>query len=307
MDFFVTATGAHPDFQGSILVLPQPSLGSVAQLASDLIVHASSSSSSSSSSPNWRVVGYLGLQERVPVVSGLDYLASDTEPTLSGGITFAVQVYQTLDNKVTLVLPRSPVVRARRQRYIDSLQRWILENNFTDTLIVSSVDAAMRMDDSIREPTPFRHLIVSNKTPLQARLSKIGPSYLKHPLTESGRLAHLPTFPHGGLTRKLFENLLDSSVTVADAGQPSSSMNKLDNVSGLIVYTSEGDNTILASQLADVLIKVLGLDGPPPVKEDENGVQVDATKIGRWTKPKSWLTGLSGKTLDRNLAGEMFG
>ncbi|KAM0790816.1 hypothetical protein ACM66B_004661 [Microbotryomycetes sp. NB124-2] len=315
MDFFVPARGASPSFQGSTLVLPQPSLGSVAQLASDLIVHASSSPSTaaaSSSSDEWRVVGYLGLQDHVPVVSGLDCLANESSTsqasTLHTRVTLAVQVYQDSQNKVTLVLPRSPVVRARRQRYLDSLKQWINENKFKDVLVVASVDAAMRADDSIREPTPFRPLSLNgNDSALKSKLATVGPSYLIN-TTTTETPARLPAFPHGGLTRSLFENFTTSR-SDPDATTTTRTQGSLKDVFGLIVYTAEGDNTVLASQLADVLVEVLDLPSPTPLDATEKEQQgtADGSRVGRWTKPKSWLTGLSGRSLSRNLAGEMFG
>ncbi len=60
------------------LVQPQPSLGSVPQLATDLILH----------NHELTLIGYLGLRDHVPSVAGLDSLPGE-KPT--EGVSFATQ------------------------------------------------------------------------------------------------------------------------------------------------------------------------------------------------------------------------
>jgi len=63
----------------SLHIQPQPSLASLAQLASDLIIH------------NFALqrIGFLGLRDHVPAVSGLDGLPGSSNG--EGGVSFSVE------------------------------------------------------------------------------------------------------------------------------------------------------------------------------------------------------------------------
>ncbi|KAL8278426.1 hypothetical protein RQP46_009116 [Phenoliferia psychrophenolica] len=277
MDYFIPKQGATPAFGKSILVLPQPSLASLPQLAADLIIHTL----------KLELVGYLGLQDFVPAVSGLD--SSDPAAPAPEGICFAVEVFQNKARTVTVVLPRSPVIRARKPHHAASIEAFATAAGFSEILIVASIDAATRGDDGLREPTPLRHYILSSTSsssspdsPLLKTLSTLAPPYvLPSTSTSSAPSTILPLFPHAGQTRNLFSAFL--AATPAPAAP----------VAALLIYASEGDNEQSAEFLAEALVRVVGVQ--------------DERKGEGWTRPGSWEVGLMGMEMGRERQGEMFG
>lgn len=63
-------------------------------------------------------------------------------------------VYATPSRSLFIALPRSPVIRARRANYLESMQRWVAESGFKEVLIVAGADAAMRGDDGLNALSP---------------------------------------------------------------------------------------------------------------------------------------------------------
>lgn len=62
-------------------------------------------------------------------------------------------MYQTALNgdKLTVVLPRAPIIQARKQHYLQEMRRWIVEEaQFGEVLVLSGVDAASRVDEGLR-------------------------------------------------------------------------------------------------------------------------------------------------------------
>lgn len=125
----------------------------------------------------------------------------------------------------------------------------------------------------------------TSTSPLATSLSSKLPSYAL-PDTKG-----IPLFPHGGLIRSILESF--------DSTLPNNTDSTV-QVSALLIYASEGDNTALAYYLADVLVDLLSL---------ENEVEGKAEMGGRiqWVDPKSWEAGLRGPELGRARGGEMFG
>jgi hypothetical protein len=150
MDYFHPLSDAEaPNFRGSTLILPQPSLASLAQLASDLLVHTHA----------WRLVGHLGLRDFIPVV----YVPEGTQ---AGSLGLAVQgsfaplgrwaysdfwrtVFQSQDGQRTLVLPRTPVIKARKADYLASMAKFVGAAGFSRVLVVASVDASTRTEEGL--------------------------------------------------------------------------------------------------------------------------------------------------------------
>ncbi|SCV71710.1 BQ2448_3298 [Microbotryum intermedium] len=295
--FFVPSTnGGKPSFRGSSLILPQPSLGSLPQLALDLYVHTF----------RLELVGYAALRDTVPCVAGIDVVEGEESRSGDGGFSWATQVYQTRPTNtqgesITLVLPRAPIIQARKRHYLDALTAWIRQSEFRDVLIVGAVDAAMRRDEALRETNPFRSLVLpvregTHLSPLLQRLGKSVRSYLEGtaPSTSS---KPIPSIPHGGLSRSLLQHLSDSN----PVSEPITSQDgPLPPVGALLVYTAEGENEGLARRLGEVVSSLI--TGSEEGKEgtgNGNGVQ--------WKVPKSWRLGLMGDELGRERRGEMYG
>ncbi|GAA5991654.1 hypothetical protein JCM10908_001075 [Rhodotorula pacifica] len=315
MQFFVPAKGVSaPDFTSSTLILPQPSLASLAQLACDLIVH------------NYRLelVGYLGLQDHVPAVGARDGLPGQPD---QHGVALGCEVFATPTRSLFIALPRSPVIRARRAHYLDSLQRWIDESKFGEVLVVAGADAALRGDDGLNSLTPLRHLFARpSSTTLGTRLKQISPSYLSSApsgfqstselAAQSSSSGSIPPIPHGGLTRQILTTLTSS--TLGDDEKPSAASAPKIALSALIIYTSEGAASESAHFLADALAYLLEpqladlenrIERSSPGQGGEENVSAQGSEKGnvKWREPKSWERGLLGPELARDAGREMYG
>ncbi|CEQ40731.1 SPOSA6832_02384, partial [Sporobolomyces salmonicolor] len=319
MDYFnpLPALPAVPSFSGSTLLLPQPSLSSLAQLATDLLIHTY----------GLEKIGYLGLRDFVPAVSGLDGVAGEEQ---AEGVLFGVEVFQTPSGSLTVVLPRSPVIRARRAHHLEAMRAFIEQAGFAEVLLVAGVDAALRGDEGLNamletnangmanRATPLRHFVLpttpssSSPFPLAQRLASLAPPYASSSpsgtTSSTSPAPSIPLIPHGGLTRKLIEALsLPSSPS-------SSSEANLPPVSALLIYTSEGDAADSAYFLADALADALGKE----LEEVEVRAKVERLRLNvdgeqgersgiKWKTPRSWETGLMGPKLAREAGREMFG
>ncbi|GAA5924130.1 hypothetical protein JCM1841_004582 [Sporobolomyces salmonicolor] len=307
MDYFnpLPALPAVPSFSGSTLLLPQPSLSSLAQLATDLLIHTY----------GLEKIGYLGLRDFVPAVSGLDGVAGEEQ---AEGVLFGVEVFQTPSGSLTVVLPRSPVIRARRAHHLEAMRAFIEQAGFAEVLLVAGVDAALRGDEGLNAATPLRHFVLpttpssSSPFPLAQRLASLAPPYASSApsgsTSSTSPAPSIPLIPHGGLTRKLLEALsLPSSPS-------SSSEANFPPVSALLIYTSEGDAADSAYFLADALADALGKE----LEEVEVRAKVERLRLNvdgeqgersgiKWKTPRSWETGLMGPKLAREAGREMFG
>ncbi|GAA6049315.1 hypothetical protein JCM3770_005936 [Rhodotorula araucariae] len=313
MDYFVPLPGtAAPSFAGSVLVLPQPSLSSVAQLAADLVVH------------NYRLelVGYLGVRDHVPAVGGTDALPGEPDRE---GLSLGTEVYTTPSRSLTVVLPRAPVIRARKAHHLDAMRRFVAAGAFAEVLLVAGVDAAMRADEALNSPAPLRHLVVppspssssSSSPPPQsvviASLVALTPPYpSSSSSSSSSSLSSLPALPHAGLTRALLAAL---STPATQAPAP---------VAALVAYTAEGASSALAHEVASALARVVAAplaevadrvewSLPPRVGNNGEGNTEQGQESGegqerviKWREPRSWERGLMGVELERGAGREMF-
>ncbi|ORY89038.1 hypothetical protein BCR35DRAFT_252774, partial [Leucosporidium creatinivorum] len=230
---------------------PQPSLGSLPQLAADLLIHTL----------DFKLVGYLALRDTIPAVSGLDGVEGQD---VGEGISFGVEGTFSLKEAVTIVLPRAPVIRARKLHHLQSMKLWIEAAGVKEVLLLAGVDAASRVDEGLRAVTPLRHFTFSSTSGLIERLSALTPSFVASSSTSTST-TKIPPIPHGGLTRSLLETLSPN------------------NTSALLIYAAEGDNSASAFLLADALAAV------------DEAREVSQLGRGEWRKPKSWERGLMGE------------
>ncbi|GAA5828548.1 hypothetical protein JCM5353_004182 [Sporobolomyces roseus] len=289
MEYFTPLSGSSaPDFSSSTLLLPQPSLASLAQLASDLIIHNFS----------LQRIGFLGLRDHIPAVSGSDGLPGQSSG--GEGVSFSVEVFQTPSKSLTVVLPRSPVIRARRPHYLDSMRKFIEVAGFKEVLIVASIDAALRGDEGLNSSTPLRYFLLPSASPTSLPLSTVSSPYSTSTMTsESSSKPSIPIMPHSGLTRKLLESLSESSSSMPP-------------ISTILIYTFETSETETAFYLADALSTVLKkeleeLESSVERLSLEEAGEGQASRGIKWKTPRSWETGLLGAGIGRETGTEMFG
>ncbi|GAA5908434.1 hypothetical protein JCM8208_006194 [Rhodotorula glutinis] len=293
MDYFVPLPGTTaPSFASTTLLLPQPSLSSVAQLACDLLVHNCA----------LELVGYLGVRDFVPAVGARDALPGQEGEV--EGLSLGTEVYTNPRRTLTLVLPRAPVIHARKAHHLDAMARFVEAGGFRDVLVVAGVDAAMRGDEALNAPTPLRHLIPSSSSsstssPILSSLQSIAPPYS----TSTNSSPPLPSLPHAGLTRSLLAALSPppSSSSSSTSAQPQVP------VAALLAYTAEGTAAPLAHLVAWALAHVLELPAPAGGASAAQGEEEGEGEGKTWVEPISWERGLMGVELERDGGGrEMF-
>lgn len=135
---------------------PQPSLGSLPQLALDLLV----------TTCHFKLIGHLHPRDYIPSVGGLDspdqqgvsfgpqgtilslYAISWT--AVATDITYTSTVFANQDETLIVVLPRSPVIRARKDHHLVAMRAFIEAAHFTNVLLIAGVDAGTRGDESLQ-------------------------------------------------------------------------------------------------------------------------------------------------------------
>lgn len=210
-EFFISATGNVPQFRGQTLVIPAISVGSVPQLALDLLIHAPAL--------ECRRVGYLDGSQCVPFIS-------PPEPTMPAHEIFTpLDIYESTKG-LTLIQQRSPVIKTSRTLFTKRLMHWIQEAGFSDVLIISSMDAAMRTDIEFTTPILYKRPSEAETTRLSNAISHLYPPF--QPLAYNG--SGVPPMPGSGITRMYLEHA--PKCTTA-----------------LIMFCSEGDNREDAHEL----------------------------------------------------------
>ncbi|KAJ1909141.1 hypothetical protein IWQ60_011338 [Tieghemiomyces parasiticus] len=132
-------------FQGSELILPCVSIGNVPQLSCDLII----------STLRLDRVGYLTDPNVTPMVGppAFDHI----QPATRNGLTTALEVFQSVDGRLTVVQQRAPALPHRQRALVDNLARFIADGGFQQVVLLSTVDARLR-DDKQLVGSPFRYL-----------------------------------------------------------------------------------------------------------------------------------------------------
>ncbi|KAF8160843.1 PAC2 family-domain-containing protein [Crassisporium funariophilum] len=248
------------DLTGKTILIPVVSTANVGQLAVDLIIASFSLTR----------VAILNPTYCVPVVGARE----DGQK----GITTPLELYSRSNLDFVVVQQRSPVLKSRKQDFIDALLDFVKLSKFAAVLFVSGVDLSNRTDGQMMTPTYQLHPPNGPSlaaTPLRNLSSLPIPVYtspVQQQPQNSAESLHVPFIPGGGLTRRILESL-PSEWSIATAC--------------LLQFVLEGDNRADAMMLANVITKV---------------INQDTTQI-QWTQPSSWRDGLFGTPHDQTLYG----
>ncbi|PPQ62923.1 hypothetical protein CVT24_006163 [Panaeolus cyanescens] len=250
--------------QGKTLVVPVVSVANIGQLAVDLLI----------ATFDLRRFAILDPQYCIPLAGARD----DSQ----AGVTTPLEIYG--NNKVDFVViqQRSPVLKLRKQDYVDSLLDFIKTYKFGAVLFLGGVDLSDRTDSQMMTPT--HKLLAPNGPSLQdtglTNLQSLPiPTYTSRArqvpegLKDTALLNNdpsLPFIPGGGLTRRILGSL-PSEWSIPTAS--------------LLQFVIEGDNRLDAGLFASVVIKVLGQD------------------VVQLKQPESWRDGLFGTPHDQSLYG----
>ncbi|KAI3628078.1 hypothetical protein CBS14141_002079 [Malassezia furfur] len=166
-----------PDFHGRTLVLPVISVGSVPQLAVDLLIHA----------PELQCA-------RVATLDGAEcvpFVAPSEDGSATAAVYTALDVYQAPGSGLVIVQQRSPVLKSHKTHFAQRLKAWIEEAGFAEVLIIASMDAAFRTDAEMHTAQWKLCPPKATDTPLAAAAAHL-PTFGDTPL---------PPIPGGGMTR----------------------------------------------------------------------------------------------------------
>ncbi|KAF0477756.1 PAC2 family-domain-containing protein [Gigaspora margarita] len=231
---------------GSTLILPAISIGNVPQLAVDLLI----------TTLNLQRIGFLEDENVIPVAGVNEHLTR--------GITVAIEVYQSDDNKWTVIQQRATVIKKKWHNFAENLLAFIKQSQFSKVILLSSADATRRVDIQLTS-LPLRILTTpSFPNDLSERATILGLKTLEKISNDNYALkqdSDLPKIPGGGISRFLFHKSQREDIPLIM----------------IIFFAIEGDNTQDAFLLANYTNSLLNL---LPQQE------IPITKL--WKTPASW-------------------
>ncbi|SPO30084.1 related to ADD66 - protein involved in 20S proteasome assembly [Ustilago trichophora] len=218
---------ATPSLQGTTLIIPAVSIGSVPQLAVDLLLHHAEL--------KLVKVGRLDPSFCFPFVGPCDTCSDQKD------LTTALEVFS--NGSLTVIQQRSPVYKSHEITYISRLLSWISSFNFSETLWLTSIDAAARTDAEFS--TPLLSLFPPNSsppsTPLLKSLLTSFPLFNppSDPQESHKNTYHVPYIPASLLTRNLFHHAKNT------------------NIAALLYFAAEGDTRQDAHILSNLTLHLL--------------------------------------------------
>jgi proteasome assembly chaperone 2 len=256
MDF--VPTKSNLTFNSRPIILPIVSVGNVAQLSADLLILEF----------KLERVGILDARDLISVVGAME----DGSP----GVTTPLELFGHEDFPLLVVQQRSPVLKSRKEEFIQSLVSFLTNTVKPEyVLVLSGVDLSNRTDAQMGSPTHFfaASNAASQSHQLSTTLPNLVPRYTSAPhSTAETPTDNIPFISGGGLTKRLVSSLSATSLPVFV----------------LLEFVLEGDNREDAKILANAVVAVVGL------KKD---------KASGWREPVSWHHGLFGTPQDQTLFG----
>lgn len=117
--------------EDSVLVIPTIAVGNLPQLSTDLLLHTF----------NFQKVATLNDEFLFPFASPVDHSIMKQQPA---GISFAIEVYYSIDHHVTLVQQRSPIIPGFVESHVkEVIVPFVKAANPQHVLILDSSDSAL--------------------------------------------------------------------------------------------------------------------------------------------------------------------
>ncbi|KAF9952231.1 Proteasome assembly chaperone 2 [Mortierella alpina] len=158
MNSFIAAPGFDASrFKGTTLILPAVSIGNVPQLTTDLFL-STLQLDRVGCIEDENVIAVVGPADRPHQAPSPSRTTTAAAGSATGGLSLAVEVFQTKDGKWTLVQQRSPTVPHRSHFYADNLVQFIRESEFDQVVLLASADGARKIDAQLRSSTPIRYI-----------------------------------------------------------------------------------------------------------------------------------------------------
>ncbi|KAF9121553.1 Proteasome assembly chaperone 2 [Mortierella sp. 14UC] len=166
MNSFIPSPGFDASrFKGTTLILPSVSIGNVPQLTTDLLL-STLKLDRVGCIEDENVIPVLGPADRPHDATASGSAAAPAATTtagagvvsVGGGLSLAVEVFQSKDGKWTLIQQRSPTVPHRSHHYADNLVQFIQDSEFDQVVLLASADGARRIDIQLQSGNPVRYI-----------------------------------------------------------------------------------------------------------------------------------------------------
>lgn len=217
-----TTTNSKQNWQGCTLVLPVVAIGNIGQLAVDLLLNTFAVTR----------VGFLKDFSILPVAGhgALDYLEERGQSLLHIGL----EVFYDEKNKLVFIQQRSPVTKSERNNFVNNLTNWIIAQQFSRVIMLTSADARRRTDKQISS-SPFGYLISPTSAHFKDKLAAMK-DWWPYP-------TDYEYIPGSGLTRRLVSSFNSKSIDFAT----------------LIMFTVDGNNSEDSIQYVHYLSPLLDI------------------------------------------------
>lgn len=249
------------------LIVASISVGNISQLAIDLLI---------STLPGTTKAGFVSCPYIEPLI-GFDAFAQN-----SSDLTLGCELYENKALKLVIIQQRAPFMKGGRSKFLDLLVNFINQENFKETICLTSSHAYERIDSQL-SGDQFRFLYTGDLTESLSKLNwkqleKRLPSDLNHnelQTTQSKPTQREAFIPGGGIAEKLFLKLKEQGKQVYV----------------MIVFAHEGNNIPEAIQLVNRLNEWKDL--------------LEKCSLTSWRLPISWKY-VFGRSMDPQMLGNIF-
>ncbi|GAB4853944.1 hypothetical protein Ancab_018153 [Ancistrocladus abbreviatus] len=269
---FVLEEGKQVHGECTTLILPALSIGSVGQLAVDLLI----------SSTRAERIGYLDDPCVLPCVGNDAY-----GPLPLGDLALPLEVYDSPSSQVTFVQQRSPIVKGMMIEFAKNLADFAVANRKTHVLVLSSLDFERWKEVDMSSGLQIYYLSSANvdgtddncKSLGWKKLQEYNPLQMRWQyLSAVAKGNHVPE--HGLPFDGDLEEDEDYYASLPFAALYSCLKARGVKVTCLLCYCSEGDNIPDSMNLAEAACKLLRLSPHNFPGNEDSG----------WVIPLSWKT-----------------
>jgi len=254
---FYPLTGVDVSLDGRSLVIPAVSVGNVGQLAVDVLI----------STLSLKKVGYLHDDSFLPLVGNDPFATNGSCGECN--MMIAAEVFLSSSHNMAVIQQRSPLVKGKRQQYVEKLMQWIKLCKFSEVVVLTSSYAHERLDSQLigsqlrylMSPVLLKNHVTNITDNLKWKELELRPPIVGSGGVGDGDASEI-FMPGAGIAKMIYLKCIEEGVPVAV----------------LLTFCSEGDNAGDALQLLCYLNSwKMWIDS-----------QKSDSKASSWKLPSSW-------------------
>eukprot|EP00045_Choanoeca_perplexa_P005853 m.48933 g.48933 ORF g.48933 m.48933 type:complete len:256 (+) comp13334_c0_seq1:65-832(+) len=221
-----------PAFEASskTLIVPSLSIGSVSQLAADLLIESLS----------LKPCLTLDHDALVPVVGNMRQAADSTTTLVT-----AAQVYSSPDSPLAVLQQRSSLISTLRDQYRNDLVAWVKEQGYQRVLLLAGTDASERIDNQL-QGVQLRWVLLDDSPSgwddALAQCSALGLPALERRSTSESNPEGV-YLPSSGMARSFLHQAKAVALPTA----------------ALVMFVNEGDNVQSSITLTSAVLQLLNI------------------------------------------------